>query len=74
MLTLVIWTAAALGVIVVVALVAILIFVAEISRFMAETSAALERVDEGAVRFAERIERIGRSTRAAADELAAAET
>lgn len=73
MLTLVTATAAALTVVVVVALVVILIFVMEIRRFMAQTAAALERVDEGAAQFAGRMERIGRSTDAAARNLAAAE-
>lgn len=74
MLTLAIATAAALGVIVVVALLVILVFLLEINRFMAGTSAALERVDEGAARFAGRIERIGCSTHAAANELTVPET
>lgn len=74
MLTLVIATAAILGVILVVALAVILIFLVETKRFMGEAAAALERVDQGAARFAGRMERIARSTQAAARQLAAAET
>jgi Na+-transporting methylmalonyl-CoA/oxaloacetate decarboxylase gamma subunit len=73
-LTLVVATAAMLGVTMVAALVAILIFVMHIRGFLAETSSALEVVDQRASRFAERLERIQPATHAAASHLARSET
>ncbi len=74
MITLVMVTAALLGVIVVAALVAILIFVMQIRRFLRQTSSTLELASEGAARFAGRIQSIQHATLAAAGELAPVET
>jgi uncharacterized protein YoxC len=73
-LTLVVLTAALLAVALVAALVAILIFAVHIRACMAETSAALDVVDQGASRLAGHLERIQRSTQAAVSGLAPAET
>ncbi len=70
MITLIMATAAILGVIVVAALVAILIFVMQIRRFLRQTTSTLELASEGAERFAGRIEGIHHATLAAAGELA----
>jgi hypothetical protein len=67
-------TAALLALILVTALVAVLVFVMQTRAFMAQTSAALEVIDEGASRLANRLQRLQGATEAAAGELATAET
>ncbi|MDP9068451.1 MAG: hypothetical protein M3N53_08960 [Actinomycetota bacterium] len=69
MITLIMATAALLGVIVVAALVAILIFVMQIRRFLRQTLSALELAGEEAAGFAGRIQGIQHATLAAAGEL-----
>ncbi len=73
MVPLVLATAAVLAVTLLAALAAVLIFVMQISAFVAETSVGLEVVNEGASRLAQRLERMQRSTHAAASQLAVAE-
>ncbi|MDP9402598.1 MAG: hypothetical protein M3P85_04535 [Actinomycetota bacterium] len=73
MVTLVVATAAVLGVTLVGALVAVVFFVTQMRAFMAEVSAALDVVDEGTSRLAGHLEGMQRATQAAAGELAAAE-
>lgn len=63
MVPLVLATAAVLAVTLLAALAAVLIFVMQISAFVAETSVGLEVVNEGASRLAQRLERMQRSTR-----------
>jgi hypothetical protein len=70
-LTLVVATAAVLGAALVLALIAVLPFLIGIRGFLAETAATLDTVDERATRLAARVERVQRSTAAAARELAA---
>jgi Na+-transporting methylmalonyl-CoA/oxaloacetate decarboxylase gamma subunit len=65
-LTLVVATAAVLGMTLVLALVAVLVFLLEIRGFLAETAAALDTVDERAMRLAGRVEHVQQSTAAAA--------
>lgn len=74
MLTLIVATAAVLAVTLLAALGAVLIFLIQIRSFMAETSVALDLVNEGGRRLAQRLEVMQRATQAAASELAAAET
>ncbi len=74
MLTLVVVTAALLAVILVAALVTVLVFAMQTRAFMAETSAALDGMEEAAARLAGRLERVQRATEAAASELATAGT
>ncbi len=74
MLTLVVGTAAVLGVTLVGALVVILVFAVQIGAFMAETSVALDVANEGASRLVRRVERMQGAIEAAASELAPAET
>lgn len=73
MLTLVAVTAVVLGVTLVSALLAILTFLVQIRSLVAQTSAALDGVDEGATRLAGHLHRIQQATGAAAGVLAAAE-
>ncbi|MDP9386946.1 MAG: hypothetical protein M3Q48_03205 [Actinomycetota bacterium] len=73
MLTLVVVTAAVLGVALIAALVAALIFVTRIRSCMVETSAALSVVDDGASRLAGRLQRMQHAVHTAASELAGAE-
>ncbi len=73
MLTLVVATAAVLGVILIGALLAILVFAIQTGTFMAETAAALQVVDERARGIAARLERIQHAAHAAAGDLAATE-
>ncbi len=74
MVTLIAVTAAVLAAILVIALAAILIFVMQIRAFMADTSAALDVVNDRASRLARRLEHVQRSTRAAAVQLTQTET
>jgi Na+-transporting methylmalonyl-CoA/oxaloacetate decarboxylase gamma subunit len=71
MLTLVMATAAVLGATLVLALIAVLVFLTEIRSFMAQTAATLETVEQRATRLAGRVERVQQSTAAAARELRA---
>jgi hypothetical protein len=73
-LTLVVITAAVLGATLVLALVAVLVFLIGIRGFVAETAAMLDTVDERATRLAARVERVQQSTAAAARELSAGRT
>lgn len=73
MLTLVIGTAAFLAVTLAVGLVAVLVFLTETRAFMRDTAAILDTVEERATRLAGRIERVQRSTHAAASELSVGE-
>ncbi len=73
MLTLMIGMAAFLAVTLVVGLVAVLVFLTETRAFMRDTATILETVDQRATRLARRIERVQRSTHAAASELSASE-
>jgi Na+-transporting methylmalonyl-CoA/oxaloacetate decarboxylase gamma subunit len=68
-LTLVAATAAVLGATLVLALIAVLVFLIGIRGFLAETAATLDTVEERATRLAARIERVQGSTAAAAREL-----
>jgi Na+-transporting methylmalonyl-CoA/oxaloacetate decarboxylase gamma subunit len=68
-LTLVVVTAAVLGMTLVVALIAVLAFLSQIRRFLGDTAATLESIDHRANRLAERVGRIQQVTRAAAGEL-----
>jgi Na+-transporting methylmalonyl-CoA/oxaloacetate decarboxylase gamma subunit len=70
-LTLVVATAAVLGATLVLALIAVLVYLIGIRGFLAETSATLGTVDERATRLAARVERVQQSTAAAARELSA---
>lgn len=70
MLTMVAWTAAVLGVALLAGLVAVLVFLVEIRRFVAETSITLLVVNERASQLAGRVQRIQQSTCAAASSLA----
>jgi Na+-transporting methylmalonyl-CoA/oxaloacetate decarboxylase gamma subunit len=70
-LTLVAVTAAVLGVTLVLALIAVLVFLIGIRSFVVETAEMLETVDERASRLAARVEGVQRSTAAAARELRA---
>jgi Tfp pilus assembly protein PilV len=69
--TLVVVTAAVLGVTLVLALVAVLVFLIGIRGFVAETAATLETVDERSTRLAARVEHVRQSTAAAARALSA---
>ncbi len=71
MLTLVVATAAVLGAALVLALIAVLVFLIGIRGFLAETAVALDTVEERATRLAARVERVQQSTAAAARELSA---
>ncbi len=71
MLTLVVVTAAVLGVTLVLALIAVLTFLIGIRGFLVETASALDTVEERATRLAARIERVQQSTAAAARGLSA---
>jgi hypothetical protein len=73
-LTLVVATAAMLGVALVLALVAVLVFLFGIRGFLADTAATLDTVDERACRLAARVERVQQSTAAASRELRASRT
>jgi hypothetical protein len=73
-LTLIVATAAVLGVTLVLALVAVLVFLFGIRGFLGETAAALDTIDERATRLAARVERVQQSTAAAARELSASRT
>ncbi len=73
MLTLVALTASLLAVMLVAALVAVLMFVMQTRAFLAETSAALEALEEGASRLAGRLERLQGATEVAARRLEIAE-
>jgi uncharacterized protein YoxC len=70
-LALVVATAAVLGAALVLALIAVLVFLIGIRRFLAETAVALDTVDERATRLASRVERVQQSTAAAARKLSA---
>ncbi len=74
MLTLIVATAAVLAVTLLAALGAVLIFLMQIRSFMVETSVALDVVNEGAGRLAQRLQGMQRATQAAASELAVAQT
>jgi hypothetical protein len=67
--TLVLATAAVLAVVLVVGLLAVLVFLTEIRRFMADTAAALEAVHRGSTRLGSRLVRVHAATAEAADEL-----
>ncbi len=69
MLTLVLVTAAVLGAALVLALIAVLVFLTEIRAVMAQTATALDTVEQRATRLAGRIQRVQQSTAAAAREL-----
>ncbi len=69
MLTLVLATAAVLGATLVLALIAVLVFLTEIRGFMAQTASTLETIEQRATRLAGRVERVQQSTAAAAREL-----
>ncbi len=69
MLTLVVATAAVLAVILVGGLVAVLIFVTEIRRFVAEAAMTLEATGNRASRLAAHLQRVQQSTATAASEL-----
>ncbi len=73
MLTLVALTASLLAVMLVAALVAVLMFVMQTRAFLAETSSALEAVDERASLLAACLERLQGATEAAAGGLEIAE-
>ncbi len=66
MLTLVVATAAVLGVTLVLGVIAVVGFLIPIRRFLRDTAMALEAIDEPATRLAGRVARIQESTRAAA--------
>ncbi len=68
MLTLVVVTAAVLGATLVLALVAVFVFLIGIRGLLAETAATLETVDERATRLTARVGRVQQSTAAAAHE------
>jgi hypothetical protein len=70
-LTLVVTTAAVLGVTLVLALVAVLVFLFGIRGFLAETAVTLDTIDERGTLLAARVERVQQSTAAAARELSA---
>ncbi len=72
-LTLIVGTAAALGGTLIVGLVAVLVFLTETRTFIRDTGAILEPVQERATRLAGRVERVQRSTHAAASKLSAGE-
>ncbi len=74
MLTLVVATAAVLGATLVLALIAVLVFLIGIRGLLAEAAATLETVDERATRLAGRVDRMQASTAAAAHELSASRT
>ncbi len=74
MLALVVTTAAVLGAALVLALIAVFVFLIGIRRFVAETAVALDTVDERATRLAARVERVQQSTAAAARELSSSRT
>lgn len=74
MLALVVATAAVLGAALVLALIAVFVFLIGIRRFLAETAAALDTVDERATRLAARVERVHLSTAAAARALSSSRT
>jgi hypothetical protein len=73
MVTFVAVTAVVLGVTLVSTLLAILTFLLQIRSLTAQTSAALDGVDEGATRLSGHLHRIQQSTGAAASDLATAE-
>lgn len=73
MVTLVAVTAAVLGLTLVGGLVAIVGFLLQIRSLMAQTSAALGGVDEGASRLSGHLQRTQQSTGAAADAFAPAD-
>ncbi len=73
MLTLVVATAAALGVILIGALLAILAFAVQTGTFIAETAAALQVVEDRARGIATRLQRMQHATHAAAGDVAATE-
>ncbi len=73
MLTLVVATAAALGVILIGTLLAVLVFAIQTGTLIAETAAALQVVDERARGIAGRLERIQHATHVAAGDLTATE-
>lgn len=70
MLTLVVATAGALALTLIVALVVVLAFAVQTARFVGEAAAALEAVGQRAGRLAERFERIQALTHTAASEFA----
>jgi hypothetical protein len=69
MLTLVVATAAVLGAILVLALIAVLVFLTQIRAFIAQTATTLETVEQRAARLGGRVERVQQFTAAAAREL-----
>jgi uncharacterized membrane protein len=71
MATLVMATAAVLGATLVLALIAVLVYLTEIRAFMAQTATILDTVEQRATRLAGRVERVQQSTAAAARELPA---
>jgi uncharacterized membrane protein len=70
-LTLIVVTAVVLAATLVLALIAVLVFLIGIRGFVAETAATLETVDERAARLAARVEHVQQSTAAAARQLPA---
>ncbi len=74
MTTLVVVTAALFAVVLIVGLVGVTVFLAQIRRLMADTSSALEAVDAGAARLASRLQRLQRATTDAAHQLPTTET
>jgi hypothetical protein len=74
MVPLMVATAGALAVTLVLALVVVLVFAFQTGAFIAQTAAALELVDQRARHLAERLERVQLLTHAAAADLAENET